>query len=147
MSQIVERAHLVGKGQSELLIVLKPEFLGRVNLQAAMVDNQLVATIVTESAVVKQALESQLNSLHAALHDQGLPVAKVEIVQGSQLSFADLGTGQSSTQQQAGSGKSPVLPLPHGYETFEESPEAVPTIPSEGYLHAPPTSRSLNLVA
>ena len=121
VSQIVERAHLLGKNQSELMVVLKPEFLGKVNLHAAMVDNQLVATIMAESASVKQMLESQLSSLQTALHEQGLPVAKVEVVQGSQLSFADLGAGQSSSQQHLESGKSQLPPSLSRYETREES--------------------------
>ena len=144
VSQIVERAHLMGKNHSEVMVVLKPEFLGKVNLHAAMVDNQLVATIMAESASVKQMLEGQLSSLQTALHEQGLPVAKVEVVQGSQLSFADLGAGQSSSQQHLESGKSQLPPSFSRYETREESAEAVPL---EAQIHAPPTSRSLNLVA
>jgi len=144
VSQIVERAHLLGKNQSELMVVLKPEFLGKVNLHAAMVDNQLVATITAESASVKQMLESQLSSLQNALHDQGLPVAKVEVVQGSQLSFSDLGAGQSSSQQHLESGKSQLPPSLSRYETREEAAEAVP---QEARIYAPSTSRSLNLVA
>lgn len=144
VSQIVERAHLLGQKQSELMVVLKPEFLGKVNLHAAMVDNQLVATIVAESASVKQMLESQISSLQTALHEQGLPVAKVEIVQGSQLSFADLGAGQSSSQQQFESGK-PQSPLSFPrYETHEETTELAPL---EVRNYASPTSHSLNLVA
>ena len=144
VSQIVERAHLLGKNHSEVMVVLKPEFLGKVNLHAAMVDNQLVATIMAESASVKQMLEGQLSSLQTALHEQGLPVAKVEVVQGSQLSFADLGAGQSSSQQHLESGKSQLPPSFSRYETREESAEAVPL---EAQIYAPPTSRSLNLVA
>jgi flagellar hook-length control protein FliK len=143
-SQIVERAHLLGKDQNELMVVLKPEFLGKVNLHAAMVDNQLVATIMAESASVKQMLESQLSSLQTALHEQGLPVARVEVVQGSQLSFADLGAGQSSSQQHLESGKSQLLPPLSRYETGEESVEAIPL---EAHTYALPTSRSLNIVA
>lgn len=144
VSQIVERAHLLGQKQSELMVVLKPEFLGKVNLHAAMVDNQLVATIVAESASVKQMLESQISSLQTALHEQGLPVAKVEIVQGSQLSFADLGAGQSSSQQRFESAK-PQSPVPFAwFETHEAIAELVP---HEVPIYASPTSRSLNLVA
>jgi len=109
-----------------------------------MVDNQLVATITAESTSVKQMLESQLSSLQNALHEQGLPVAKVEVVQGSQLSFADLGAGQSSSQQHLESGKSQLPPSLSRYETREEAAEAVP---HEARIYAPPTSRSLNLVA
>jgi len=144
VSQIVERAHLLGKNQSELIVVLKPEFLGKVNLHAAMVDNQLVATIMAESASVRQMLETQLSSLQNALHEQGLPVAKVEIVQGSQLSFADMGAGQSSSQQHLESSKSQLHPSLSLYQTREESAELVP---QEARIYAPPTSRSLNLVA
>jgi flagellar hook-length control protein FliK len=144
VSQIVERAHLLGKSQSELLVVLKPEFLGRVNLHAAIVDNQLVAKIIAESASVKQMLESQLSSLQATLHEHGLPVAKVEVVQGSQLSFADPGADQGSPRQHFESAKSQLVPSLPRCETGDENPEVVPL---ETHIHSQATWRSLNLVA
>jgi len=143
ISQIVERAHLLGKNQNELVVVLKPEFLGKVNLHAAMVDNRLVATIMAESATVKQMLEGQLSSLQMAMHDQGLPVARVEVVQGNQLSFADLGTGQSSSHQHLESGKSHLPPSLSRYESDEDEAD----VSREAPIYAPLTSRSLNLVA
>jgi flagellar hook-length control protein FliK len=88
-------------------------------------------------------LEGQLSSLQTALHEQGLPVAKVEVVQGSQLSFADLGAGQSSSHQHLESGKSQLPLALSRYETREENE----VIPSEAHIYAPATSRSLNLVA
>lgn len=101
VAQLVERAHLlVGKNRSELTIVLKPEFLGRVNLHASLVENSLMATIAAESPEVKQLLESQLSSLQTALREQGLPVVKVEVVQGNQLSFSEFGHGQGNSQNQ-----------------------------------------------
>ena len=145
VSQIVERAHLLGKNHSEVMVVLKPEFLGKVNLHAAMVDNQLVATIMAESASVKQMLEGQLSSLQTALHEQGLPVAKVEVVQGSQLSFADLGAGQSSSQQHLESGRSQLPPALLSLRNPRR--ECRSLFRSEAHIYAPPTSRSLNLVA
>ena len=99
---------------------------------------------ISSQVAVKQMLESQLSSLQNALHDQGLPVAKVEVVQGSQLSFSDLGAGQSSSQQHLESGKSQLPPSLSRYETREEAAEAVP---QEARIYAPSTSRSLNLVA
>jgi flagellar hook-length control protein FliK len=80
--------------------VLKPEFLGRVNLHASLVENSLMATIAAESPEVKQLLESQLSSLQTALREQGLPVVKVEVVQGNQLSFSEFGHGQGNSQNQ-----------------------------------------------
>jgi hypothetical protein len=68
----------------------------------------------------------------------------VEVVQGSQLSFSDLGAGQSSSQQHLESGKSQLPPSLSRYETREEAAEAVP---QEARIYAPSTSRSLNLVA
>jgi hypothetical protein len=65
-------------------------------------------------------------------------------VHGSQLSFADLGAGHSSSQQHLDSGKSQLPPSLSRYETREESAE---TVPQEVRIYAPTTSRSLNLVA
>jgi hypothetical protein len=55
-----------------------------------------------------------------------------------------LGAGHSSSQQHFESGKSHLPPSFSRYETREESAEAVP---QEAHIYAPPTSRSLNLVA
>ena len=101
ISQLIEKAHLVtGKNQSEVTVSLKPEILGRINLRASMVHDSLVATIVAESPQVKQLLESQMTTLQTALHDQGLQVTKIEVVQGSQLSFSEFGHEQPGSQQQ-----------------------------------------------
>ncbi|MEW5978226.1 MAG: flagellar hook-length control protein FliK [Acidobacteriota bacterium] len=100
LAQLIEKARVLNSPmQSEVLVSLKPEFLGRVQLRASMVDNVLVATIRAESASVRQLIESQLPALHQSFHDQGLQVGRVEVTQGGDLGFAgDMGK-QSPSQQ------------------------------------------------
>ncbi len=145
ISQIVERAHLLaGKHQSEITVVLKPEFLGRINLHATMIENQLVARIVAESASVKLMLESQLGTLQASLQEQGLAVAKVEVLQGNQLNFSDLSSSHHASQQHTEFGRPN---LPSSLYAHTESEESIEPEPAEIARHSHPNSRSLNLVA
>src|SRR5262249_50081807 len=146
ISQLVEKISLISrKNDSELVISLKPEFLGRVSLHASVVDKTLVATLIAESPHVKALLESQLPVLQHSLREQGLPLAKVVVLQGNAWSFSDTNTGQPHFQQDPGSRQAP----PHVYGPIEgpqESEESElssmsPAVPSSYH------SRSINLIA
>lgn len=146
IAQLVEKAHLIGgKNDGELVISLKPEFLGRISLRASMVEKTLVATLVAESSHVRDLLESQLPVLQHSLHEHGLPVAKVVVLQGNELSFSDASKGQPGFQQNPGSRQA----TPHLYrhddplqETEEPELSSISPIP-----HRPYYSRSINLIA
>jgi hypothetical protein len=144
ISQLIEKANwLSGKQGGELQISLKPEFLGRVNLQASMVDHALVATITVESSVVKTLLESQIGTLQQSLQDQGLPVSKIVVVQGNDMSFASFGSGQTHAEQHLPQSQPARMPF---------VPEFQPAEPEPGGTDNPPvfhqaSIRSLNLIA
>jgi flagellar hook-length control protein FliK len=100
ISQIVAKARgYQWEKNSEIVISLKPESLGRISLRASIVDQTVVATIVTESDKVKNLIELEMPALHHALHENGMPV-RVVVVQGSDLSFSNTaGNGQSHQHQ------------------------------------------------
>jgi len=146
ISQLVEKIGLISrKNDSELVISLKPEFLGRVSLHASMVDKTLVATLIAESPHVKALLESQLPVLQHSLQEQGLPLAKVMVLQGNAWSFFDSNTGQPHFQQDPGSRQAaPHVYRPLGGPQESEEPELSsmsPAVPSSY------PSRSINLIA
>jgi flagellar hook-length control protein FliK len=143
ISQLIEKANwLSGKQGGELQISLKPEFLGRVNLQASMVEHALVATLTVESSVVKTLLESQIGTLQQSLQDQGLPVSKIVVVQGNDTSFASFGSGQAHAEQHLPQSQPARMPF---------VPEFQPAEPEPGGTDIPPlfhqaSIRSLNLI-
>jgi len=146
IAQLVEKAHLIGgKNDGELVLSLKPEFLGRISLHASMVEKMLVATLVAESSHVKDLLESQLPVLQHSLQEQGLPVAKVVVLQGNEFSFSDASKGQSNFQQNPEPHQATPRPYQHSdplQETDEQESSSISPIPQRPYY-----SRSLNLIA
>lgn len=99
-AQIIDKARLISaRNHSEILISLKPEFLGKISLRASLVDNELVATINAESRQVRTLLENELPALRNALQAQGIQVSNIVVVQESSLSFADWSQGNSSAHQ------------------------------------------------
>ncbi len=143
-SQIIDKARLIsGKNQTEMVISLKPEFLGKMSLRASMVDNELVATINAESKQVRTLLENELPALRNSLQEQGIQVSKIMIVQESNLSFADWSQGNSTAHQHSNTN-------PNSYSAYRESSSA---LDSDASLSEPlPTmmpysSGTVNLVA
>jgi flagellar hook-length control protein FliK len=144
ISQLIEKANWIsGKQGGELLISLKPEFLGRINLQASMVDHALVATITAESPAVKSLLESQIGTLQQSLYDQGLPVSKIVVVQGNDMSFASFGSGQAHAEQHFPQSQPARMPFVPGFQPVESEPGAMDVLPV--FHHT--SNRSLNLMA
>ncbi len=73
-SQLIEKAHLL-KGpeqQKVLTIQLKPEFLGRVNLELSSKDGMVTARIMTENSQVREKLEEMAPQIKIHLADQGI---------------------------------------------------------------------------
>ena len=101
LNQIVDKAALHFKnGASEVRIELKPEFLGRVRMQIAAGNRQVVVKIMAELPAVREILESQLAQLKTELQNQGVTVDKLEV---SVFSDSD---EKSRQWQQADSSKS-----------------------------------------
>ncbi len=118
-AQIIDKARLISvKNQSEMMISLKPEFLGKMSLRASLVDNELVATINAESKQVRTLLENELPALRNSLQEQGIQVSKIVVVQESSLSFADWSQGNSTAHQHTKTNS-------NGFSPYRESSPAV----------------------
>jgi len=147
ISQLVDKVHLISRNNdSELVISLKPEFLGRINLRASMDDKELVATLIAESPHVRNLLESQLPVLQHALQEQGLPLAKVVVLHGNEWNFSDTGKGQPHFQQDSGSRQAASHFNSHADHLHEIEEEEL----SSSFSSIPPLphyARSINLIA
>jgi flagellar hook-length control protein FliK len=144
VSQLIDKARLLaGKHNGELVIFLKPEFLGRLCLQAAMVGNELVATITAESHQVKQMLESHLPALQTSLQEQGLQVSKIMVVQGNDINFSDFQQHQSNNRQNPRAGEPTPTLLAEKFAQGEE----VSDLPLLGQIPSSSLSHGINLLA
>jgi len=103
LSQIVERAVLsLKKGQSEMKITLKPEFLGSVRMHVSTENQHVTVKIVTETHGVKAVIENNLGQLKADLQNQGLKVDSFD-VSTSENPHGDGGHSRHLNFQKSGS--------------------------------------------
>jgi flagellar hook-length control protein FliK len=154
MSQVVEKAQLMVKeNNSEIVVSLKPEFLGRITLRAAVVDQTLVTTIVTESPGVKELLQSDLPTLHNLLQEAGVNSARVIVTRESDLNFAGSSSGPLHTEQHTPSfshqhhGSTFRWPDERAWSVFQQReapPEIAGTSPAFDNRYS---SRSIHLIA
>lgn len=80
MDQLVDKAAIRSfKDRSELQIRLKPEFLGNVRMTISTLNEQVAVRIVTEHAIVKDTIESNLHQLKAELQHHGLTIDKFDV--------------------------------------------------------------------
>ena len=78
--KIVDRVVMTLKGgQSEMKMVLKPEFLGQVRMQVSTENQHVMIKIVAETQVVKETIESNLAQLKAGLQSHGLEVDEFDV--------------------------------------------------------------------
>lgn len=87
-------------GVATARITLVPETLGQVEVRLTLKDGQVAAQFAAHTAQGKEALESQLPLLRAALVNQGFQVDKLEVVQQQAQSYQS-GLFQDSGQQQS----------------------------------------------
>lgn len=94
--QIVQRMTLKnGRQQSQMVIRLKPDFLGNVRLQVTTEGQQVMVRMDAESTAVKEIVEQNMAHLKAELHQHGLQIEKFDVFVGNN------NDGWSSGQQQA----------------------------------------------
>jgi flagellar hook-length control protein FliK len=80
LSQLSERIQMqLRDNQNILTIQLKPSSLGRVEIKAETSGSGVLATIVTESASVKDYLENNLHLLQQNFQDQGLKIDRINV--------------------------------------------------------------------
>lgn len=88
-------------GLTEAKFSLHPENLGQLDVKLSMHEGQLVAQFVAQTVHGKDAIESQISQLRAALQSQGIQVDKLEVTQSNGVSsslFHDQRHQQSSQQ-------------------------------------------------
>ncbi|RAV03515.1 flagellar hook-length control protein FliK [Paenibacillus sp. YN15] len=96
-----------GSGITEARLSLTPEALGHVDVRLTLHNGQLVAQFAAQTAMGKDALESQLAQLRNMLQAQGIQVEKIEVAQSPSLQssmFQDP-RGQQQPRQSGSRGK------------------------------------------
>ncbi|MFQ5455220.1 MAG: flagellar hook-length control protein FliK [Nitrospirota bacterium] len=66
--------HFIKKDSNSVTISLKPEHLGKLQIEISEKDNLIKATIVTENLIIKEIIESNQSSLKNALAQNGLSI-------------------------------------------------------------------------
>ncbi len=75
------------KGNSEVAINMKPEYLGELNVKMVINADQVTLTMKTDNSVAKQVLEASINQLKDALSQHGIKIASYEISTSSDLNY------------------------------------------------------------
>ncbi|OMF17330.1 hypothetical protein BK131_05025 [Paenibacillus amylolyticus] len=91
------------KGFSEATISLRPEHLGKLDVQIILQNGQLVARFMTEHTMAKDMLEQQMMQLRSSLQAQGIQVERLEVTQNSSIGsqmYQDGGRQPGSNSQQ-----------------------------------------------
>lgn len=94
-------------GTSKVSIVLRPENLGKINLELVNTKEGLTAQLTTDNPQVKQILDKSIDSLKENLSNQGVGVSSVTVkVDETQKQSADMFSfdrGQSNAEDQGSS--------------------------------------------
>lgn len=99
MEQMIKKLDvMVKENQSEMKIILKPEFLGRMTIKLAVENDLVTARFMAENYQVKQLLEASLPQLRASLESNGIRLdrAEVNLLQQPAHDFS----GQSSFERE-----------------------------------------------
>ncbi|MCM3175294.1 MULTISPECIES: flagellar hook-length control protein FliK [unclassified Paenibacillus] len=101
---VVNKLDIVQKnGFSEATISLRPEHLGKLDVQITLQNGQLVARFMTEHTMARDMLEQQMMQLRSSLQAQGIQVERLEVTQNSSLGsqmYQDGGRQPGSNSQQ-----------------------------------------------
>ena len=112
---VVSKLDIVNqKGFSEATISLRPEHLGKLDVQITLQNGQLVARFMTEHVMAKDMLEQQMMQLRSSLQSQGIQVERLEVTQNSSLGsemYQDGGRQQGQSQQQRRSRERGSIPM------------------------------------
>jgi flagellar hook-length control protein FliK len=103
ISQLIEKARaLRWDRNTEIVVSLKPESLGRISMRAFLVDRTMVAMIATESDKVRQLIQVEIPAIQHSLHESGIP-ARVLVSHQTDVNFdySSAGNGQSPFRQDA----------------------------------------------
>jgi len=101
---VLKQSATGGSLKAETVLKLMPEHLGQVEVKLTMTNGQLTAAITTESAMAKEALESNLATLRSSLQSQGVTVERLVVSQQQPSGFQS-GMFQEGRQQRQPAGR------------------------------------------
>ncbi|MGB9779299.1 flagellar hook-length control protein FliK [Caldanaerobacter sp.] len=87
------------KGLSSVTVHLKPEVLGKLQINLRSIDGSVVATIITESEKTKHQIESNLSLLQAQLDLKGIKIESVNVTVDRNFQFTYQYTGEGNYQK------------------------------------------------
>jgi len=80
-TQLVQKVqHFAARGQQEIRVQLKPEFLGRVIIKVSKADGVLTAKVLAEQLAVREMLESNFQELRQRFQQAGLEVDEIRVM-------------------------------------------------------------------
>jgi len=151
ISQIVDKAQLLVKeNNSEIVVALKPDSLGRITLRASMVNNELVTTIVAESHAVREVLQAELPMLHSVLQESGVDTAKVIVSREADMNFAGGASSNAFNFHQSHYSNQQQGRSSHGFDPYPWlNPESsnTETVPVQIPLDSRYAARSIHFIA
>lgn len=135
LTQINSRINNLNEETSKITIILKPENLGKINIELVNGKGGLTAQIITDSPQVKEILDKNLDSLRNNLGDNGVNVNNVSVKvnevakQDNSLAFdlSEQGNKQSQDNKQAQENKNPLSGASDDLEGQEEELAGIET--------------------
>jgi flagellar hook-length control protein FliK len=109
VNQVVEQAKvIIGQDKSEMVIQLKPDHLGKLELKVVTEQGLVAAKFIAESHQVKEIIETNMQLLKDSLQKQGISVDSVSVQVGngnaeSKQQSSYFGRSSSDSRQQYGS--------------------------------------------
>ena len=106
-------SHSVSNGQRELVIELKPEFLGKVNIRLVAEKDGVVAKIKTSNSELREVLDISASQIQESLKSQGIEMKNFELSGFEENTYSDfLGFNENRRHQEQRENK------PMHYEYF-----------------------------
>ena len=100
--QVVDEIKLVMKPETTSMeLQLNPEHLGKVNINVSMKAGMITAQIAVTDAMVKEALENQIQVLRDNMNEQGMKIEAVEVVIAGHEFEQNLEKGKQENEEMA----------------------------------------------
>lgn len=129
INQVVEQAKVViGQDKSEMIIHLKPDHLGKLELKVVTEQGIVAAKFIAESNQVKEIIETNMQLLKDSLEKQGLSIdnVSVQVGQEKQKEFREQSSYQSRNKDSNDGikyGSNELNTVKVGYNALDTLPE------------------------
>lgn len=143
LNQVVEQAKvIIGQDKSEMVIQLKPDHLGKLELKVVTEQGIVAAKFIAESQQVKEIIETNMQLLKDSLQKQGITIDSVNVQVGHdqneyQQNSYQSSNNSSSKRQNYGNSESGIATV--GINAFDALPERLAQYANE--------SNTINLTA